>query len=298
MPKLKAPLLSFGAVGRLAKHFSLTRRRKQNILEKKPIPTDAKSSTQLFYRHMFSKCIDLWHLLSDAEKQEWESAARPKHMTGYAWYISQCLRPNPGIYLPLQGGTMSGNIDMDKNRILKLPEPVDGQEAARLVDLPAAYTHPDNIQCTLVEGDIPAAIARDAEVTQAIADHAGLPNVHHIPPDPGSKLFVAETEVFNGTSPIVWTDLDLGYTVGITYALVLLKIVGPTVTGAIAFRKNGDTDEFYDPTGDINASGCVLFKARNHVHHVVIVAADILGKIEWITEVAQTLTVDIIAYIR
>jgi len=78
---------------------------------------------------MFTKCVDLWHTLSDAEKQTWESAARPHHMTGYAWYISQCLRPNPGIYLPLQGGTMSGDIDMAKNRILKLPAPADAQEA-------------------------------------------------------------------------------------------------------------------------------------------------------------------------
>ncbi|GAI05556.1 unnamed protein product, partial [marine sediment metagenome] len=40
------------------------------------------------------------------------------------------LRPNPGIYLPLQGGTMSGNIDMAKNRLLKLPAPTDDQEPA------------------------------------------------------------------------------------------------------------------------------------------------------------------------
>ncbi len=79
---------------------------------------------------MFTKCVDLWHLLSEEEKQIWESLARPLHMTGYAWFISQCLRPNPGIYLPLQGGTMSGNIDMAKNRLLKLPEPIDHQEPA------------------------------------------------------------------------------------------------------------------------------------------------------------------------
>jgi len=79
---------------------------------------------------MYSKCVDLWHDLSDAEHQEWESLARPKHMSGYAWYLSQCLRPNPGIYLPLQGGTMSGDIDMAKNRLLKLPEPSHEQEPA------------------------------------------------------------------------------------------------------------------------------------------------------------------------
>ncbi|MBA7578299.1 hypothetical protein ES708_20161 [subsurface metagenome] len=130
MPKLRGPLLSLGATGGITRFFSLVRRRGQNIIEKKPIPADAKSPAQLFYRHMFTKCVDLWHTLSEAERKEWERLARPKQMTGYDWFISQCLRPNPGIYLPLQGGTMAGDIDMDKNRILDLPRPTDDQEAA------------------------------------------------------------------------------------------------------------------------------------------------------------------------
>jgi len=130
MAKLKNPLFSLGATGRLARFFALAKRRGRHILEMKPIPADARSPAQLFNRHMFSKCVDLWHLLSEAEKQDWEALARPRHMAGYAWFVSQCLRPNPGIYLPLQGGTMSGDIDMAKNRLLKLPEPTDDQEAA------------------------------------------------------------------------------------------------------------------------------------------------------------------------
>lgn len=140
MAKLKVPLLSLGAIGRFTKHFSLTRRRKRNIIEKRPIPTDAKSPAQLIWRHMYQKAIALWHGLSDEEQQEWESLARPRHMTGFAWFISQALKPNPGLYLPLQGGTMSGDIDMAKHRILRLPEPVDDQEAARKMDLIAVAT--------------------------------------------------------------------------------------------------------------------------------------------------------------
>jgi len=130
MPKLRAPLLSLGAVGRITRLFSLARRKGENILEKRPIPTDAKTPAQLFDRSMFSKCVDLWHLLSDVEKKEWESLARPRHMTGYAWYISQCLRPNPGVYLPLVGGTMAGDIGMQTHRVLDLPAPALDQEAA------------------------------------------------------------------------------------------------------------------------------------------------------------------------
>lgn len=130
MAKTKKPLFSFGATGGLGDVLSFARRMKLNIAERKPIPVDAQSPPQLAWRHMFLKCRDLWHALAAAEKQEWESAARPKHMTGYAWFISQCLRPNPGIYLPLQGGTMQGDIDMAKHRLLKLPIPTANQEAA------------------------------------------------------------------------------------------------------------------------------------------------------------------------
>lgn len=58
------------------------------------------------------------------------------------------------------------------------------------------YTHPAGIQCTLTEPDIPAAIARDAEVDTKVSDHAALTTgVHGV----GAR-HVAETTV---------EDLDL-----------------------------------------------------------------------------------------
>lgn len=128
MGKLKNPLMSLRASGTLSRVITFLRRRGVDIAEKTPRPIDVRSPNQLIWRHMYSKCTALWHELSSAEKLEWESLARRRHMTGYAWFISQCLRPNPGIYLPLQGGTMSGNIDLAKNRLLRLPVPSDGQE--------------------------------------------------------------------------------------------------------------------------------------------------------------------------
>lgn len=132
MAKLKNPLLSLGAVGRLAKDLTFRRSRHQNIAESTPIPEDARSLAQLSWRHMYQKAVALWHALSADEKQEWESLARHKHMTGFAWFISQALKPNPGLYLPLQGGTMAGDIDMAKNKILRLPLPTDSQEPLTL----------------------------------------------------------------------------------------------------------------------------------------------------------------------
>lgn len=127
MVKLRLPLFSFRAKGRLG-DISLARRNRINVAEKTPVVPDRKSPGQLAWRHMYQKATALWHALSAAEKQDWESQARPKHMTGFAWFMSQALKPNPGLYLPLQGGTMQGDIDMAKNRLLKLPLPVDDQE--------------------------------------------------------------------------------------------------------------------------------------------------------------------------
>ncbi|MBA7581334.1 hypothetical protein ES708_23236 [subsurface metagenome] len=132
MSKLKNPLFSFKAQGALGDALTFLRRRKQDIVEKTPKPEDAKSLAQLSWRHMYQKAVALWHALSAEEKQEWESLARRKHMTGFAWFVSQALKPNPGLYLPLQGGSMTGDIVMGKNRILKLPLPLDTQEPLTL----------------------------------------------------------------------------------------------------------------------------------------------------------------------
>ena len=49
-------------------------------------------------------------------------------------------------------------------------------------------------------------------------------------------------------SPTTWTDLDLSSYVGSNEALVFLKLENTDTIGAstIAFRQNGDTDDFYD----------------------------------------------------
>jgi len=123
MAKLKNPLFGFNVRGTLGRALSFRGRGSQTIAEKKPIPTDTKSFAQLSWRHMYQKAVALWHLLSAEEKQDWESNARIRHMTGFAWFMSQCLKPNPGIYLPLQGGIMQGNIDMASYDILNYVPP-------------------------------------------------------------------------------------------------------------------------------------------------------------------------------
>jgi hypothetical protein len=118
MAKLKNPLFGFNARGTIAKALTFRRRDRQTIAETIPTHPDTKSPAQLNWRTMYEACAALWHTLSDSEKLEWQKQASRKHMTAFALWQSQCLRPNPGIYLPLAGGTMQGDIAMAGHSII------------------------------------------------------------------------------------------------------------------------------------------------------------------------------------
>lgn len=110
MSKSVNPLLSLSAFGRITAKLAARRSKSGYHIMSTPYPRDAKTSGQLAWRTMYHLAVSLWHSLSAAEKKTWESLATPHHMTGYAYFLSQALRPNPGIYLPLAGGTMTGNV--------------------------------------------------------------------------------------------------------------------------------------------------------------------------------------------
>jgi hypothetical protein len=127
MTKLKNPLLSFQARGALG-DIVLTHRGGRHIAEATPKLKDRKTLAQLSWRTMFQLAIEWWHTLTSAEKQAWENSARPLHLSGYDYFMSQALRPNPGIYLPLAGGTMSGDIVCASHKITQLPDPIASQD--------------------------------------------------------------------------------------------------------------------------------------------------------------------------
>ena len=117
---------------------------------------------------MYQLAVELWHELSAAEKRTWEAAGTTRHMTGYAWFISQALRPNPGIYLPLAGGAMQGIIVMGSHAITGLPDPSASQD-------------PDTL------------IARNA----AIATHAAIVAAHHARYTDAEAVAAAKTVKLN-----------------------------------------------------------------------------------------------------
>lgn len=129
MARIKNPFISLGAHGSIGKAVTFVRRRGQEIAERFPIPKDLGSIEQLSWRTMYQKCALLWHDLSIDEKNDCKRLGRPLHMTGFAYWQSKCLKPNPGIYLPLAGGIMQGIISMNGFNISDVLDPVDPQDA-------------------------------------------------------------------------------------------------------------------------------------------------------------------------
>ncbi len=136
--KLTGPILSLGASGRLGKALAVVRRLGGPVGLLRGRPSNPNTDAQASWRTKFQQAITWWHQQSAADKLAWERLGTQNHMTGYAYFMSMALAPNPGIYLPLLGGTMQGDIDTDGNRITGLNPAVLATEPVVLSQLPAA----------------------------------------------------------------------------------------------------------------------------------------------------------------
>lgn len=113
MAKLKAPLLSFKASNTLAKTLTFQKKGNLTIVRTKPTPTDPHTNYQLWHRFLYRQAAQYWQGLTLTQKKEWETNARPFHMTGFALFMRYRLNELP--YLkgcwPLDENT--GTITMD-----------------------------------------------------------------------------------------------------------------------------------------------------------------------------------------
>jgi len=102
------------------------------------------------------------------------------------------------------------------------------------------------------------------------------------------------TEVFNGTAPTSYTDLDLSGTVGSNQAVCLLKVhnnSGDATAMYFSFRKNGDTDIF-----DRGVSGMLDTISDGRSTYLLIVT-DSSGVVEWLANQAKTVVITMEAYL-
>lgn len=112
-------------------------------------------------------------------------------------------------------------------------------------------------------------------------------------------LYAPNSVAFGAAAaPAVWTDLDLNSIVGSNTALVLLKVF-KNHSGAqtFAFRKNGDTDDFYGvPATDTHTGIYRSASTGALTAGYVTVITDSSGVIEWISDGTGSAIITVEAY--
>lgn len=97
MGKPKTPFFSLEAHGTVADTLTAQKRGAGTIMRRKPTPTDRKTLPQIYQRWLYQDYVAWWQTLSGAQKQTWESAARPYHMSGFAYWMKDRLTNLPDL---------------------------------------------------------------------------------------------------------------------------------------------------------------------------------------------------------
>jgi len=101
-------------------------------------------------------------------------------------------------------------------------------------------------------------------------------------------------QVFSGTCPVSWDDLNLSSYIGSRRALVFLKVKAETQNGYFKFRPNGDTDEYSYGADWPQCSQCTIAGGECGT---VWVMTDANGVIEWQANWQQSTSIWLLAYI-
>ena len=91
MVKVKGPLFSLTASGKIAERlvFSVRSSGQQVRFQKKQ--KDVLTASRLTQRGAYLQGVNAWKILTDNEKMEWITEAKPIQMTGYNLYMQNYL---------------------------------------------------------------------------------------------------------------------------------------------------------------------------------------------------------------
>lgn len=119
MTKLKAPLISLGAEGPLAKTLTFQTRSRQPVAIATPTHPDARTIPQLYQRMRYYDALMSWQTLTPAQKAVYLSDARRFKMPGIAYYIKLYLASQPDLaawwHLDEPTGTTLADISPNLN---------------------------------------------------------------------------------------------------------------------------------------------------------------------------------------
>jgi len=105
MAKIKDPLLSGGASGKIGESLIFSMRASGPQVRTQRTPTGARSVAQVARNQEFSAAAAAWGLLSVGEKEVYSTLAAPFNLTGYNLYLSVYV---PGDTLAILGLAILG----------------------------------------------------------------------------------------------------------------------------------------------------------------------------------------------
>ncbi len=101
------------------------------------------------------------------------------------------------------------------------------------------------------------------------------------------------TQVFNGTSPTSFTDLDLSSVVGVTSRIVLLVV---TVSSTVYINTKRKGTSYTYPSGSTSSIGVSSGISNTNQSTNLLVRTDSSGVIQWSTNSAVTAQINVEAY--
>jgi hypothetical protein len=133
MVKLNSPLISLAAQGSIGDSLTFKRRGQTNIAGSKPTPANPQTLPQYYSRFLYCHYALWWKELSEAEHQVYSAYGSPFHLTGYQFFMKECLSELPDILLWARLDTLVGGQTPDSGKLGNTGTVVGCSQASGLV---------------------------------------------------------------------------------------------------------------------------------------------------------------------
>lgn len=134
MAKLKTPLFSFEAHKSLGGAITFQSGGGRKFAREKPVPTDPYSLKQAYQRWEYQDYAAWWNAQSVATKQQWETDARPYHMTGFAYWMRARLTDLQDLAARYRLDAVSGGLTPDSSKNTNTGTVIGASPALGLID--------------------------------------------------------------------------------------------------------------------------------------------------------------------
>lgn len=239
MTKLKAPLISLSASGSIGDVISFDRRGRQNRVRTKPVPTDARSLAQMYQRWDYQDAAALWHFLSAADKQAWETSARRLRITGFNYWMRTRLNTLPNLAGRWHFDTIADAQSPDSSKNTNPATIVGAQLVDGIIDHALAFDGLDDL-ASIPTITTPAVMTFECLITYLGLGLGGYPRIHSRGVAPwGMEIGVRRTvdprqlnvflsfddDTISGWQPVTLLTFDTRYHLTVKFDGTWLRVV-------------------------------------------------------------------------